>query len=192
MTTHHDGRVPPFGHPRINALLATPLGLTRPDTSFIGSWYQGIHHAPLDTYTHDAPTSLRPGTPHDTPSPPQGSPGRRTTTQATLGAPSMALYSHHYVLDARIHYPVLKHPPEPQPPHPPTHGRKGRTGPGQQETNNPLTYETPREGGPRSIQGRVVFSGPNSVPPDPPGRPRCPGGRRNQQESRGCLRCFHP
>jgi hypothetical protein len=55
VVTPHDGcRVPPFGHPRINALLATPLGLTRPDTSFIGSWYQGIHRAPLNTYTHNS------------------------------------------------------------------------------------------------------------------------------------------
>ena len=51
--TPHDGcRVPPFGHPRIKALSATPRGLSRPDTSFIGSWYQGIHRAPLNTYTH--------------------------------------------------------------------------------------------------------------------------------------------
>jgi hypothetical protein len=50
--TPHDGcRVPPFGHPRIKALSAAPRGLSRPDTSFIGSWYQGIHRAPLNTYT---------------------------------------------------------------------------------------------------------------------------------------------
>jgi hypothetical protein len=50
--TPHDGcRVPPFGHPRIKALSAAPRGLSRPDTSFIGSWYQGIHRAPLHTYT---------------------------------------------------------------------------------------------------------------------------------------------
>src|SRR6185312_3555141 len=42
---------PPFGHPRIQALSAAPRGLSRPDTSFIGSWYQGIHRAPLHTYT---------------------------------------------------------------------------------------------------------------------------------------------
>jgi hypothetical protein len=45
--TPHDGcRVPPFGHPRINARLTAPRGLSRPPTSFIGSWYQGIHRAP--------------------------------------------------------------------------------------------------------------------------------------------------
>ena len=52
VTVHNDSRVPPFGHPRIKALSATPRGLSRPDTSFIGSWYQGIHRAPLNTYTH--------------------------------------------------------------------------------------------------------------------------------------------
>jgi hypothetical protein len=61
VTPHNGCRVPPFGHPRINARLTAPRGLSRPPTSFIGSWYQGIHRAPLITYT---PT---PG--HDTPSP---------------------------------------------------------------------------------------------------------------------------
>src|ERR1700739_985629 len=51
VTPHHGCRVPPFGHPRINARLTAPRGLSRPPTSFIGSWYQGIHHAPLLTYT---------------------------------------------------------------------------------------------------------------------------------------------
>jgi hypothetical protein len=57
VTPHHGCRVPPFGHPRINARLTAPRGLSRPPTSFIGSWYQGIHHAPLHTYTpHHTPT----------------------------------------------------------------------------------------------------------------------------------------
>ena len=46
VTPHHGCRVPPFGHPRINARSAAPRGLSRPTTSFIGSWYQGIHRAP--------------------------------------------------------------------------------------------------------------------------------------------------
>jgi hypothetical protein len=46
VTPHHGRRVPPFGHPRITARLTAPRGLTRPPTSFIGSWYQGIHRAP--------------------------------------------------------------------------------------------------------------------------------------------------
>jgi hypothetical protein len=42
--TPHDGcGVSPFGHPRINALSATPRGFSQPDTSFIGARRQGIH-----------------------------------------------------------------------------------------------------------------------------------------------------
>ncbi len=48
----HDGRrVPPFGNPRIKALLAAPRGLSQPQTSFIGTVCQGIHHTPLQ-HTH--------------------------------------------------------------------------------------------------------------------------------------------
>src|SRR5581483_4564265 len=45
-----DCRVSPFGHPRITARLTAPRGLSRPPTSFIGSWCQGIHRAPLKTW----------------------------------------------------------------------------------------------------------------------------------------------
>ena len=48
----HDGRrVPPFGDPRIKAMLEAPLGLSHPQTSFIGTVCQGIHHTPLQA-TH--------------------------------------------------------------------------------------------------------------------------------------------
>ena len=47
VTGHDSSRVSPFGNPRINARLATPRGLSQPPTSFIGSWCQGIHRAPL-------------------------------------------------------------------------------------------------------------------------------------------------
>ena len=43
VTPHNWCWVSPFGHPRINALLATPRGITQPHTSFIGSACQGIH-----------------------------------------------------------------------------------------------------------------------------------------------------
>ena len=50
LVTPHDGRwVSPFGHPRITARLTTPRGLSRPPTSFIGSWCQDIHHVLLHT-----------------------------------------------------------------------------------------------------------------------------------------------
>lgn len=54
VTAHDDCRVSPFGHPRIKAQLAAPRGLSRPLTSFIGSWCQGIHRAPLKTWPTDA------------------------------------------------------------------------------------------------------------------------------------------
>ena len=54
----HDGRwVPPFGNPRIKALLAAPRGISQPQTSFIGPVCQGIHHTPLQ-----ATRTTHPGT----------------------------------------------------------------------------------------------------------------------------------
>jgi hypothetical protein len=50
VTAHDDCRVSPFGNPRITARLTTPRGLSWPPTSFIGSWCQGIHRAPLKTW----------------------------------------------------------------------------------------------------------------------------------------------
>ncbi len=50
VTAHDDCRVSPFGHPRITAWLTAPRGLSWPPTSFIGSWCQGIHRAPLKTW----------------------------------------------------------------------------------------------------------------------------------------------
>ena len=43
MTRHDSCQVSPFGHPGITARLTAPPGLSRPPTSFIGSWCQGIH-----------------------------------------------------------------------------------------------------------------------------------------------------
>ena len=51
VTRHNSCGVTPFGHPRITARLTAPRGLSQPPTSFIGSWYQGIHHVLLKTYT---------------------------------------------------------------------------------------------------------------------------------------------
>jgi hypothetical protein len=49
----HDGRrVPPFGDPRIKALLEAPLGLSHPQTSFIGTVCQGIHPTPSPATPH--------------------------------------------------------------------------------------------------------------------------------------------
>ena len=49
MTPHNGCRVTPFGNPRINARLPTPRGISQAPTSFIGSWYQGIHRMPYKT-----------------------------------------------------------------------------------------------------------------------------------------------
>jgi hypothetical protein len=48
-TPHNECRVTPFGNPRINARLPTPRGISQAPTSFIGSWYQGIHRMPYKT-----------------------------------------------------------------------------------------------------------------------------------------------
>ena len=50
VTPHNRCWVSPFGPPRLNALLATPRGITQPHTSFIGPACQGIHRAPLDKH----------------------------------------------------------------------------------------------------------------------------------------------
>jgi hypothetical protein len=50
VTGHDPCRVSPFGHPRICALLAAPLGFSQPHASFFGSWRLGIHRGPLLTW----------------------------------------------------------------------------------------------------------------------------------------------
>src|SRR6202043_1396262 len=43
-------QVSPFGNPRVEVWLPTNRGLSQAPTSFIGSWCQGIHRAPLSTW----------------------------------------------------------------------------------------------------------------------------------------------
>ena len=43
-------RVSLFGNPRITVWLSTPRGLSQIPTSFFGSWCQGIHRVPLETW----------------------------------------------------------------------------------------------------------------------------------------------
>ena len=61
VTGHDSCQVSPFGNPRITARLTAPRGLSQPPTSFIGSWCQGIHRAPLTTWPHKNPTPHTPG-----------------------------------------------------------------------------------------------------------------------------------
>lgn len=84
VTRHHSCWVSPFGNPRINARLTAPRGISQPPTSFIGSRCQGIHHAPLSTYKHK---------------------NQRKITHL-MDTPPRRQCIH---LDARNHYPVLKH-----------------------------------------------------------------------------------
>ena len=51
VTGDESSRVSPFGNPRITVRLPTPRGLSQAPTSFIGSWCQGIHRAPLLTWS---------------------------------------------------------------------------------------------------------------------------------------------
>jgi hypothetical protein len=84
VTAHDDCRVSPFGHPRIKARLTAPRGLSRPPTSFIGSWYQGIHRAPLNTWPQMLASTVQfsnnnqpPATPHQRASTPGPAPKMR-------------------------------------------------------------------------------------------------------------------
>src|SRR5689334_11848969 len=49
-TGNYARQVSLFGNPRITAWLPAPRGLSQAPTSFIGSWCQGIHRAPLSTW----------------------------------------------------------------------------------------------------------------------------------------------
>ena len=125
VTRHHSCWVSPFGHPRISARLTAPRGISQPPTSFIGSWCQGIHHAPLNTYKHknQFKESKLHHNKHDRPP-------RENAA----------------ILDARIHYPVLKHH---TPSHNPTTNRSGTT------THLPVRLGRRKHG--------PVLSEPNSV-----------------------------
>src|SRR5919107_1241190 len=120
VTPHDWCGVPPFGHPRINARLAAPRGLSQPPTSFIGSWCPGIHRVPLTTWPHN----------YNTPNTPSGR-SRRTRTPNPTGA----LRGPAIKEDARVHCAVLNDqpatvrtaPPNPIRPPPPVTPRLGGT-----------------------------------------------------------------
>jgi hypothetical protein len=91
--------------------LPTPRGLSQAPTTFIGSWCQGIHHAPLAACHHKEHTTQ--STPTTTPTHPTTGPAAaamRATTPTSLNK------------DARVHYAVLKlRTPTPSPRRQPTH-----------------------------------------------------------------------
>jgi hypothetical protein len=90
VTGHDSCRVSPFGNPRITARLAAPRGLSQPPTSFIGSWCQGIHRAPLITWPQrcSRPLCSSQGTDRPTATPP------RTPTRRPYGERKALTDSH--------------------------------------------------------------------------------------------------
>lgn len=132
----HDGRrVPPFGNPRIKALLAAPRGISQPQTSFIGTVCQGIHHTPLQ-----ATRTTHPGTAGN----------RKPTAKTPLATQIITQMITHTkrsntrlrrvrrnqqqktppkrASPARVHYPVLKPPRTRTRAHPPHQGTGDRHG----------------------------------------------------------------
>src|SRR5687767_844753 len=105
VTPHDWCGVPPFGHPRINARLAAPRGLTQPPTSFIGSWCPGIHRVPLTTWPHKKPHTTS---------------ARKDTCCAGLQLCKTEKE------DARVHCAVLNQQPDTTHMTPPNPGRTGR------------------------------------------------------------------
>ena len=73
--------------------MAAPRGISQPPTSFIGSQCQGIHHAPLNTYNTK----------------PKAKKIRNCTSDTEKPTPPHGRHAHIRCLDARNHYPQIKH-----------------------------------------------------------------------------------
>ena len=181
----HDGRrVAPFGNPRIEAMLEAPRGLSHPQTSFIGTVCQGIHHTPFRA-------AHAPKNPND-------SFKRQTTNHHTVKndhktidletrlqkkkpgeiAIKQTMTSHHRI--ARVHYPVLKPPRAPTGPDPrparPTASRQGhpenRTRPSRGwRSGNPKAYPHHSPPAPREPAKPTISSTP-ARPHEPGNHPR--------------------
>ena len=124
----HDGRwVPPFGNPRIKALLAAPRGISQPQTSFIGPVCQGIHHTPLQA-THTTkvhgrkiPLANSQTTNHHTKN------DHKTIETKLIEFDSKSTAKQRFKqCFARVHYPVLKPPRTATPSHRHTAGPQAR------------------------------------------------------------------
>ena len=128
----HDGRwVPPFGNPRIKALLAAPRGISQPQTSFIGPVCQGIHHTPLQA-THTTkvhgrkiPLANSQTTNHHTKNDHKTI---ETNNRVRFEINSKTKIQNHCF--ARVHYPVLK------PPRTATPSRRHTAGPQARRASN--------------------------------------------------------
>jgi hypothetical protein len=156
VTRHDSRRVTPFGHPGITARLTTPPGLSRPPTSFIGPWCQGIHRPPLPTYPH-------------------------TTTNNTHHNNQQQQQQQQ---DARVHYANLN--PQPTHHHTTTPGRRrGRAWHRNNNPAHPPARHAPARPGLFPQNPNRVPTTPPAPPPQTPfpttphgdGRTRSPGTR---------------
>ncbi len=147
VTRHHSRRVSPFGHPRITARLTAPRGISQPPTSFIGSQCQGIHHAPLNTY-NTKNQKMRKKSHYNKPHHQHSSPKGKNMPA-------------HVRLDARNHYPQIKHhtpPPSEATTKTPNHPRRS-----QRSRLQSGASTHPQSSHSRGWACGPVVSGPNSV-----------------------------
>ncbi len=171
MTRHHSCRVSPFGHPRINARLTAPRGLSQPPTSFIGSQCQGIHHAPLNTYNTkpNKQEKLHHNNPH---TPPTRNPKAHTDNTCDL-----MLATTIHKSNTTPHHQDGATTTTPQPP-------------GQTPTIRRPAPPHPQQPGMGAAE--PVASGPNSVSGDTGNKAPLPAGRKSETEnSANCLSCTH-
>ena len=158
-------RVSPFGNPRITVWLSTPRGLSQIPTSFFGSWYQGIHRAPLKTWPQRCSRPLcssqhTGGTPpHAAPTPtsPKRTEAVRPTGKAQLKAPEQNARAFRTQQRAK-HHPPRSHLPQPP--------QRGKTSTSDRQrptvpTNRCSTLEQP----PRHQRSRQATWTPSNQPP---------------------------
>jgi hypothetical protein len=166
VTPHDWCGVPPFGHPRINARLAAPRGLSQPPTSFIGSWCPGIHRVPLTTWPHNY------NTPHANHRHASGHPTPQDRTPPDTGRLTRAC-NQRKMLASTVQFSTTNRPPPDTPPPNPTRATRGDLRMGGTRTRTAPTETAPP---PPARTGRgSAPSGPNSVPTTTtPPRPRSP------------------
>ena len=107
VTRHDSCWVSPFGHPRINARLPTPQGISQAPTSFIGSRCQGIHHVPLTTCPQQT-TNTHKQTTH-----PRNKPQNKRMLELPAASCSTNRLREH--TKQSIRYETTQHPPNPEP-----------------------------------------------------------------------------
>ena len=169
VTPHDWCGVPPFGHPRINARLAAPRGLSQPPTSFIGSWCPGIHRVPLTTWPHN----------YNNPHPPhRRTPAPTPHRERTAGTEPVrrAGGNQRKMLASTVQFSTTN-PRSPRRPHrPPPHRDEAMC-----DQENPDRDNTPHPDPDVPVRPRTgsAPSGPNSVPTTTTPRgsvPRTPAG----------------